>query len=133
MAAETRRVTRQRGLGNPSVFDARGRLRCCRCPREVAGSSFEAACPPSACQLPSPPRLPSKVSWAGGGVGAMLRLSVRRDGGLPAAGTGNVPPVQHWRAGFRSGGCELRPWPFGSSSALPWHLVVAEQQAKIYF
>lgn len=30
-----------------------------------------------------------------------------------------VPPMQHWKAGFRSGGCELRPWPFGSSSPLP--------------
>lgn len=53
------------------------------------------------------------------------------DGELPAAGTAHVPSTQHQRADFWSRGCEL--WSLGSSSPLPQHLVVSEQQVKIYF
>lgn len=119
VAAETRRARRQQGLGNPPVFNARGGLRRCRHPREVAGSSFEAACPASACQLPPLPRLPTKhrgreaegEPCRGPAFGGMV--------GCPRRGRAAVPPMQHWKAGFRSGGCELWPWPFGSSSPLP--------------
>lgn len=93
-AAETRRVTRPAGTWeNPSLFR---RLRRCRHPREMAGSSFEAACPPSpsACQLPSPPRLPTKASWVGVGAGGMPRFGVRR------AARGGDAPLRGRRVGF---------------------------------
>lgn len=97
-AAETRRVTRPAGTWeNPSLFR---RLRRCRHPREMAGSSFEAACPPppSACQLPSPPRLPTKASWVGAGAGGMPRFGVRRAarGGDARYGVGGWVFLERW-------------------------------------
>lgn len=77
VVTKTQRVTCQWDLENPSIFDPYGGLWCCCHPQEVAGTSFEAAHPSSVCQLPSLLWLPTTVYWVGGGVGAMMRLSVR--------------------------------------------------------
>lgn len=78
----------------------------------------------SACQLLSMLGLPTEAPWAGGDAG----VQVWWDGELPA---GDVPHMQHLRAGFWSHGCQL--WSLGSFSPLPQHLLVSEHQVRIYF
>lgn len=108
-----------------------GKPICYWCPWWVAvlltGSSFEAACPPSACQLPSLQWLPTKASWAGGGAEAMLRLGVV---GCPRQGWATWHPcsIGRWVSGAVLVSCD-----HGPLGLPPLFLVVAEQQAKIYF
>lgn len=74
----------------------------------MAGSSFEATCPPSACQLTSPPQLPSEDrGWEAEQGRCCSPAAGRMERGFPKQ-------------------------PLGSSSPFPLWLAVAEQRAKIF-
>lgn len=112
------------------VFEACVGLWPCCCTQGEAGSSSEASCP-----ICLPAALPAVAAHKGSVGGRQNRSDAEAqvwwDSELPAAGMGDVPPMQLWTADFWSCGCEL--WSPGSSSPLPQHLVVSEQQFKIYF